>query len=540
VQPLLRIGGLINPGLSDQVLNALKGYPSGSRELTFRYELLDETSTKIADLHNIISCTVSYNYLADICRTAKFEIGAADAAIIDFANQRIKPWIGVTDYLGNYNEWPQGVFLLSSPTKTMIDSENFHVSCDAYDYLQIYTDNKVSNRYEAASGSLYTDSISSLLAIETTNAYSNASNAVSGGAYASGGSAFTNARVGDSAGSSESTSVIFDTTNYLTAAQQRALLQLTFSAHTGGPGLSFTVRGELSNESTAATGTSAYFAKTRTVASVIVTGDASTMTAKTVDVTAIVNEITSQVGWTGPHIQFFVDNAGSTASTDVQVKNNVVLVAGLVTANVTPSTLRLPAAMDFDPGTSYLAIINALLAAINYDSLFFDENGQAICRQYQSPSLRPSTFTYIDDEKSVQLPNASQLLDLFAVPNSWTMIVSNADQPTLSSSYTNTNPGSPTSTVARGRTILDYQTGVAAADLTTLTALVAKTAFNASQVYEVVKFSTAIMPIHGHNDVFTLTYSALGLSSVYSEHTWSIPFVAGGVMTHEVRRIVSV
>jgi hypothetical protein len=214
--------------------------------------------------------------------------------------------------------------------------------------------------------------------------------------------------------------------------------------------------------------------------------------------------------------------------------------AGITLQNLTATISTLPAARDWDPGTTKLQIINDLLGAINYRSLFFDENGIATAIPYQSPAARASEYTYQDDNLSVIFPEMEQALDLFAVPNKWTLVVSEPDRTALTSTYTNSNPSSSTSTVNRGRTIVDFRTGQEAADQTTLDALAARIAFEASQVYESVDFETAIMPMHSDSDVYTLTYSTLAISSKYSEVSWSFDLKAGARMKHTIRKIVYV
>jgi hypothetical protein len=213
--------------------------------------------------------------------------------------------------------------------------------------------------------------------------------------------------------------------------------------------------------------------------------------------------------------------------------------AGVTIQNLTASDKTLPVDREWDGGTTKLQIINELLSALNYDPLFFDENGVAVARPYVSPDLRASEYTYVDNEASVIFPDVSETLDLFNIPNQFVLIVSQPDRPVLKSVYTNTNAGSPTSTVSRGRIISDYRS-VDAADQTTLDSLAQSAAFKASQIYQSVDFSTAIMPQHSYNDVLTLRFSRLGIDAKYEEIGWTMPLKAGGQMQHTIRRVVTV
>lgn len=218
----------------------------------------------------------------------------------------------------------------------------------------------------------------------------------------------------------------------------------------------------------------------------------------------------------------------------------VATLLGSIPQSVVASASTLPAAREWEPGTNKLKIINELLTAVNYESLAFDENGVAIVKPYLSPASRPAEYTYSDDEDGVMLPAVDQTLDLFNVPNSWTLVVSNPDRVALSSTYTNTDPASPTSTVRRQRTIVSFQTEQDAADQAALDAKVARLAFEASQVYEKISFTTGLMPIHSGNDVIGINYSPLAINAKYAETSWNMTLKAGAQMKHEIRRVVAV
>jgi len=220
-----------------------------------------------------------------------------------------------------------------------------------------------------------------------------------------------------------------------------------------------------------------------------------------------------------------------------------VAIASLVAAfsfAITPSVLTLPAVMEWEPGTSKLRILNDLLAAINYESAWFDEVGRLVCRPYQSPALRSPEYDYASSQASVITGKVSQRLDLFAVPNKWVLIKSEADQAAIVGSFTNSSASSPTSTVSRGRTITRVLEEQDAADLTTLNAKAARLGFEASQVFENLSFTTVAMPMHSNADVVNLALAELAVSGKYSEHTWELPLVPGARMSHTVRRVVSV
>jgi hypothetical protein len=73
--------------------NGWKSIGGGSRETTFRYERLDATNFKLADMTNVIDCSINMDFTADVKRTASFTL--LDDGSVNFASDRIKPWVRV-------------------------------------------------------------------------------------------------------------------------------------------------------------------------------------------------------------------------------------------------------------------------------------------------------------------------------------------------------------------------------------------------------------------------------------------------------------
>ena len=230
--------------------------------------------------------------------------------------------------------------------------------------------------------------------------------------------------------------------------------------------------------------------------------------------------------------------AGTVVTTAVKTLLDTAIIPPAL--NLTPHAGTLPAAKEWEPGTSKLRVINDLLGMINYESLSFDEGGRAVVTPYRSPGERPEEFTYAADHEGLTLPEAEQTLDLFSVPNKWVLVVSEPDQAPLIGTYTNSDPASLTSTVARQRVITDYRTEQEATDATVLTAKAARLAFAASQVYESITFSTAPMPIHSGNDMYRINLPSLAVNSSYVEQSWKMTMKAGIPMEHVARRVVPV
>lgn len=369
-----------NGHTSEEVLAALQGR-SGSRRWSFRYVLLDSANRYVQDLDNVLAGSVSQNWLADIKRTASFTM--REAGGIDWLSDRVQPFVrlhlepyGPEDWV----EWPQGVFLLTSPVRKANRAGVVTREVDGYDQLQVYADDLTDTRYSLAAGTVVTTAVRTL-----------------------------------------------------------------------------------------------------------VTG--------VLDPPAV---------------------------------------------NLTPHTGTLTAAKEWEPGVSKLKIINDLLGMINYDSLSFDEEGAAVVRPYRLPQERAEEYTYADDDQGLVFPELEQGLDLWGVKNKWTLVVSEPDQPVLTSSYTNVNPASPTSTVRRRRTISDFRTETEAVTQAVLDAKVQRLAFEASQVYETVPFRTGLMPIHSGSDVLRVRLERLAINAKYAETSWRMTLKAGAPMEHSARRVVAV
>lgn len=223
----------------------------------------------------------------------------------------------------------------------------------------------------------------------------------------------------------------------------------------------------------------------------------------------------------------------------------LVADAGFPDVQVEYTSLTLPAAKEWEPGTPKLTIVNNLLDAINYRSLYMDADGVPRSEPYLSPDSAPVVWTYEISKDSVILPGIDVTLDLFDVPNAWVATISEPDRPVLTSRYVNDDPNSILSTVYRGRTVVEVlgnmfdgeEGGIEAATQAILDAKVAAMAAEASQQYIIAEFTTALMPFHGTGDVVILDYGEGGAK--YRSHTWSMNMVAGGQMRHEFRRVVT-
>ena len=196
---------------------------------------------------------------------------------------------------------------------------------------------------------------------------------------------------------------------------------------------------------------------------------------------------------------------------------------------------------EFEIATTKLQAVNQLLSEINYTSLWVDETGYFISGAYQLPSTKEAEYEYRNNDLSIIHPGATEELDLFSVPNVWVRYVSNPDKTvSLRSVYTNGLSASPTSTVNRGRSIVDIDTVDDIYDQATLDAYTIRQAYNSSQVYGKFDFSTALMPHHSFYNCLFLAHTDFGISNKYMESSWTMPLQSDGAMIHSCRRVIQI
>lgn len=221
--------------------------------------------------------------------------------------------------------------------------------------------------------------------------------------------------------------------------------------------------------------------------------------------------------------------------------NDILTSAGISKINIQDAPQVVANyGIEFKVGTSKLEAISTLLQAINYSALWVDSEGYYTSSPYISPSNRGVDYEYLDNEISVIFNGIEEELDIYGVPNSWVAVQSNPEKTPLTSSKVNNDKNSPTSTVNMGRTITDFREVQDIADQTTLDAYVNRIAFEASQVYGKLKFSTALMPFHEYSDVLRVRYQGLKIDDLFSETSWTMPLKVGAAMTHEVRKVVNI
>lgn len=218
----------------------------------------------------------------------------------------------------------------------------------------------------------------------------------------------------------------------------------------------------------------------------------------------------------------------------------VLQSAGVNNYNIENNDKILNNDKEYDPGTEKLSILNDLASDMNYTPFWVDEYGYFRSGQYRSPQESPTDYVYQDDELSIIGADTEEELDLFDLPNVFTVVVANPDtEEEFTSTVENLNPNHPRSIPNLGRRVVRFEEKDDIADQESLDAYVERLAFQSSQIYGRVKFTTAIMPFHSYSNVLRIVNSKLGINDKYAETNWSMSLEAGGNMSHECRRVVS-
>ena len=139
----------------------------------------------------------------------------------------------------------------------------------------------------------------------------------------------------------------------------------------------------------------------------------------------------------------------------VQAVVTQIQAAGENRIAATPSSSTLSNPMTWEPGTSRLRVINDLLTASGYWSLWTDRTGQFRVEPYITPAARPIVWNFEEGETSIHSPEWEYELPLWDATNT-VILVSQADKDTgevFVATAVDDNPLSPTSTVSMGRVL---------------------------------------------------------------------------------------
>lgn len=196
---------------------------------------------------------------------------------------------------------------------------------------------------------------------------------------------------------------------------------------------------------------------------------------------------------------------------------------------IEPAAAVLAAPMVWDVGTTRLRIINDLLDAAGYFSLFCDGWGQYQAVPYVQPSDRVPVYESIapfsDGPQSLMDPAWKRDRDIYSIPNRFVAIgQGDGDTAALTSIATNEDPDSPYSYQSRGRWITQVEQGVEATSQAALDAIARARLSRATSVTNQLTVRHVFLPDLRMNSVVRFVNPDSGLDTYCYVVQTSIPF----------------
>lgn len=212
---------------------------------------------------------------------------------------------------------------------------------------------------------------------------------------------------------------------------------------------------------------------------------------------------------------------------------------GITNYAVTASARTLDGDMLWSIGTSKLKIVNDLLDLIGYFSLFMNFEGQLVAEPYTLPASRPLFYEFIDGPESIYTPEFNQDVDIYRIPNRVTLIgVGDGTTAALTSTIDNTDPNSPYSIANRGRVIGHIESGIEAADQTTLDAIANRRLVELTSPTSGLEISHAPVPGLAVNQAARFRRQPAGIDARHVVFRTGLTLNGTALATSTLRRVV--
>ena len=191
---------------------------------------------------------------------------------------------------------------------------------------------------------------------------------------------------------------------------------------------------------------------------------------------------------------------------------------------------------DWEIGTSWIKIINSLLAEINYQSLWFDTEGNARIQPHRQVDGTVIDHRYESGELSQIKPQVDISSDIYKAYNVFTAMVSSPEyeEPMIAVSV-NDIPTSRISTVNIGRVQAPIEKLDDIANQEELQKYVDNLRFQSMCSTETISFRTALNQ-HQVRDIVSIHHPQA--SGIYQETQWKMTLSFDGEMTHNAQRVV--
>lgn len=216
---------------------------------------------------------------------------------------------------------------------------------------------------------------------------------------------------------------------------------------------------------------------------------------------------------------------------------------GEATPALTPGAETLAASMVWEVGVPVLQIVNELLEAAGYFSLYTDGAGQYRADKYVAPSARPPIYEaanpFSAGESSLMSPEWTHDRDIYGVPNRYVAISQGSGETEgLIAVATNESPSSPYSFQARGRWITRTVTGVEATSQAELQTRAQMGLSGASAVTSALSIQHVFLPELRINQAVRFINPGIGLNLLCYVTKTDVPFDPTELCRTELREAV--
>jgi hypothetical protein len=206
--------------------------------------------------------------------------------------------------------------------------------------------------------------------------------------------------------------------------------------------------------------------------------------------------------------------------------------------DATGKLLGSPLVYAMTDNTTWLTVVNDLLAYVGYQSIWTDWNGVFRAQTYTTPALRGSEwFLGIDVADTLMTQRRKIARDFYDAPNRWVFYRSNNTDAVGPSDgagrfeYINNSQGE-TSIEARGGRTITKVVSLDIADQVSLESAAQATIDADMAIPTTFSIETAPLPLVWHFDKFTVNDPALGAAQDVLGSTWTLA-LDGSDMTHE-------
>lgn len=190
----------------------------------------------------------------------------------------------------------------------------------------------------------------------------------------------------------------------------------------------------------------------------------------------------------------------------------------------------LRSAMVWEPGTPKLRIVNDILEAGNFFSIWVDGEGVWQLRPYIAPTARGVEWEHMAGFHAIFAPNVTHEADSFHVPNR-VVLVGRAEDEETPAPYAvaeNNNPADPYSIPGRGRVIAVREDEQDATSETVLGQLAARRLLDLSSATSTFQLQHAWVPVD-LNGAVRLRWAARGIDVLTVLQKWSWSWSADSV-----------